>query len=147
MKRTTIALAISLALVAACGTDAATDTTPAGAGTTPGDTAASPTTAPGGIELDSSTMAQIRDEVASFSAELQANASAELSSAWQRLETELTLVADSLQRGETDVDMEPARAAWQEVVTAVEAEQDELSAEFQELWNDLRPRLEALLGA
>ncbi len=138
-----IALAIPAAVLVACsGTGTTTDMVDPSATIQPAPTSA----APAADNPTAAAITQLRADLTQFSAEVQAAASVELAQAWEDLDAELGALATSVNGGDlSDVDLAPAQQAMQDVIAAVEADQDQLSAEFQEFWADFTSRFNAVV--
>ncbi|HKX74660.1 MAG TPA: hypothetical protein VJR05_04645 [Acidimicrobiia bacterium] len=141
MKR--IVMAIPAAILVACtGTGGTTEGVDPGATIQPAPT----TEAPAADSPTAAAITQLRADLAEFSAEVQAAASVELAQAWADLDSELAALATSVEDGDiSDVDLTPAQEALAEVTAAVQADQDQLSAEFQEFWTEFTTRFSAVV--
>jgi hypothetical protein len=144
-----LALAASALIVAACAgagsTTSLTGPASTSATTATGDTA---TTAPMTEAPSADVIAGLQADLADFSSEVEAAASAQLTQAWLDLEAQLASLGNEVQEGSIgDIDLTPVREAVDEVSDAVAADQDELSAEFQEFWSDFTSRFNSIMSS
>jgi hypothetical protein len=142
MKRKIFALLLPV-LLAACANGGLTTTAPGAETTTPG----AETTTPADQNAAATALAELQSDVATFSSEVQAEASPELLNAWNALNAELANLASSAQLGMVDdLTLQSARQAVEEVTFAVQAEADQLSPAFQDFWTDFVNRFNSAIA-
>lgn len=143
MRKIALVLAISTAMLTACNGPEVPEPGDIGV---PGET---DTTFPAGGESQSAAaLAEMQAELALFAAEVQAVASAELGEAWNQLNFELgELAVRAQQEIVSEADIERARQAVDRVTTAVQENQEQLSAAFQEFWAEFTTRFELVVGS
>jgi hypothetical protein len=138
MKRKIFALLLPAVLLAACANGGLTTTAPGAETTTPAGT---------DQNAAATALAELQSDVATFSSEVQAEASPELLNAWNALNAELANLASSAQLGMVDdLTLQSARQAVEEVTFAVQAEADQLSPAFQDFWTDFVNRFNSAIA-
>jgi hypothetical protein len=93
-------------------------------------------------------IAGLQADLADFSSEVEAATSAQLTQGWLDLEAQLATLRQAAEEGSIgDVDLTPVREAVDEVSNAVAADQEELSAEFQQFWSDFTSRFSSIMSS